>query len=57
MSRREGAVLGGKRLAFWGAVAGVSIMANFGLELAAHKWPQLGLARFVAFTHRGPGGA
>lgn len=46
----------GKRAAFWGAVAGVSILANFGLELAARKFPHLGLARFVEFTHAGPGG-
>jgi hypothetical protein len=46
-----------RRASFWLAVGGVSILANFGLELAAHKFPQLGLARFVAFTHAGPGGA
>ena len=49
--------MAGKRLAFWGAVAGVSILANFGLEVIADKIPSLGLARFTAFTHRGPGGA
>lgn len=46
----------GRRLAFWGAVAGVSIGANFLLEVVADKVPSLGLARFTAFTHRGPGG-
>lgn len=45
--------MGGRRLTFWLGVAGVSILANFGLEVAAAKFPQLGLARFVAFTHRG----
>lgn len=45
--------MGGRRLAFWTAVAGVSILANFGLELAANRLPQLGLARFTAFTHKG----
>jgi len=45
----------GKRLSFWLAVAGVSILANFGLEVAAEKFPQLGLARFAAFTHQGKG--
>ena len=38
---------------FWLTVAGVSILANFGLELAALKLPQLGLRRFAAFTHLG----
>ena len=46
-----------KRFAFWGAVAGVSIISNFALEVVADKVPSLGLARFTAFTHRGPGGA
>ncbi len=43
----------GRRLSFWAAVAGVSILANFGAEVVANRWPQLGLARFVAFTHKG----
>ncbi len=43
----------GRRIAFWGAVAVVSILANFGLELASDKFPQLGLARFTAYTHKG----
>lgn len=45
--------MAGRRLAFWVAVAGVSVLANFGLELAADKFPQLGLSRFVSYTHRG----
>lgn len=44
-----------RKLAFWGTVAGVSILANFGLELLARKVPIPGLARFAAFTHCGPG--
>jgi len=43
----------GRRLSFWFAVGGVSILANFALELASHKFPQLGLASFTAFTHKG----
>jgi hypothetical protein len=35
------------------AVAGVSVLANFGLEMAAQRFPNLGLARFTAFTHKG----
>ncbi len=42
-----------KRATFWLTVAGVSILANFGLELVAQKVPQLGLQRFTAFTHLG----
>lgn len=45
--------MAGKRLGFWVAVAGVSILANFGVELLAEKVPSLGLREFVAFTHRG----
>lgn len=43
----------GRKIAFWGGVAGVSILANFGIELLAQRVPSLGLQRFVAFTHKG----
>jgi len=46
----------GKRAAFWIAVGGVSILANFGLELAADKLPFLGLSRLTAYIHRGNNG-
>lgn len=49
--------MAGRKASFWLTVAGVSILANFGLELMADKFPQLGLARFVSYTHRGPGGS
>lgn len=42
-----------RRWPFWVAVAGVSLLANFGLELLNEKVPQLGLSRFTAFTHKG----
>lgn len=42
-----------RKLAFWSGVAVVSVLANFGLELASDKFPQLGLARFTAYTHKG----
>jgi hypothetical protein len=42
-----------RRAAFWGAVGAVSIFANFALEIVADRVPQLGLARFVAYTHKG----
>lgn len=49
--------MGTRRLSFWLGVAGVSILANVGLEIIAAKFPQVGLVRFVEFAHRGPGGA
>ena len=42
-----------RRLSFWLAVGGVSILANFGLERASARFPQLGLAKFTNFTHGG----
>lgn len=48
----------GKRAAFWLAVAGTSILAHVGLELAADRLPFDGLRQLVAYVHRGPvGGA
>ena len=44
-----------RRLTFWGAVAGVSVLANFAVEVIAHRYPQVGLSKFVAYTHRGLG--
>jgi len=46
----------GRKASFWLAVAGVSVLANFGLELARAKLPSTGLDRFTSFVHRGPGG-
>ena len=40
-----------RKLSFWLAVAGVSVLSNYALELAADKSP--GLARFVAKLHQG----
>lgn len=45
-----------RRGAFWVQVAGVAILANFALELAADKAPSLGLRRFTDYVHRGPSG-
>jgi len=45
--------IAGQRTSFWLAVAGVSVLANFALELASDRFPQLGLARFTAYTHKG----
>jgi hypothetical protein len=45
----------GKKAAFWVAVAGTAVLANFGMELAARRLPHKGLARFVEFLHNGSG--
>lgn len=42
-----------RRLSFWVAVGGVSILANFLLEAVNERAPQLGLAKFTAFAHKG----
>jgi hypothetical protein len=44
---------GVRKALFWTGVAGVSILANFGLELVSQKYPQFGLAQFTAYTHKG----
>jgi len=45
----------GRRASFWLAVAGVSVLAPFALQLVAEKVPQIGLDRFIAFTYRSGG--
>lgn len=49
--------MGAKRAAFWVAVGGTAILANFLVELAANsdKAPQ-SLKQFAQFLHKGPGG-
>jgi hypothetical protein len=43
-----------RRMSFWLAVAGVSILANAGLEIAAVRFPNTpGLSRLAALTHAG----
>ena len=42
-----------KKATFWGAVAGVSLLANYALEYVAARFPNPALARFAAATHRG----
>lgn len=48
-----------RKAAFWGAVAVVAVLANFGAELIVDalvgvtKAPP-GLAQLVAYTHKGP---
>lgn len=42
-----------RKVSFWFAVAGVAVLANYGLEVAADRFPNLGLARFTAYAHKG----
>lgn len=46
----------GRKVGFWLAVGGTSVLASFALELAARKLPLPGLRRFTNFIHCGPGG-
>lgn len=47
-----------RRATFWLTVAGVAILANFGLELVSQRFPGIpGLKTFTAFTHCGPTGS
>jgi len=45
-----------RKASFWLAVAGVSLLSNAGLELAARYIPAPGFQRLVHFIHCGPGG-
>lgn len=45
-----------RKASFWLAVAGVSVLAQAGLELVARYVPSQGLQRLVSFVHCGPGG-
>lgn len=45
-----------RKVLFWGGVAGVSILANLGLEVAAHQSRSPGLKRLAALTHLGASG-
>jgi hypothetical protein len=42
-----------RKAAFWIAVGGVAVIANFAVELAAAKLPNGGLRNFVSFLHNG----
>jgi hypothetical protein len=45
-----------RKAAFWIAVAGTAVLANFVLEVASDNLPSGSLRQFVAYIHRGPGG-
>lgn len=44
-----------RKLSFWATVAGVSILANVGLEVVANRSSSPGLKRFAALAHYGAG--
>jgi hypothetical protein len=48
-------MLAGRKIAFWFGVAGVAVLANFMVELAADHVPSAGFQQLIAFTHRGAG--
>ena len=43
----------GRHVSFWFAVAGIAVLANFAVEALANTGVSPGLARFVAYTHKG----
>lgn len=43
----------GQRVAFWGAVAVVSLVSQFALEAFTDRFPVAGLAKFTAYAHKG----
>lgn len=43
----------GQKFAFWGAVAAVSLVAQFALEAVNTRFPSVGLSRFTAYAHKG----
>jgi hypothetical protein len=46
-----------RKTAFWTSVVGAIVLTNFGLELLADNVPSGAFKQFVAYIHRGPGGA
>ncbi len=44
-----------RRVVFWTTVGVVGVLANFGVEVAAERFPSLGLKRFAAYSHKGNG--
>lgn len=48
-------MLFGQKVSFWGAVAVVSLLAQFGLEALTNKVGNPGLAKFTAYAHKGTG--
>lgn len=43
----------GQKVAFWGGVAVVSLIAQFALEAVNSRFPSVGLSRFTAYAHKG----
>lgn len=43
----------GQKISFWGAVAVVSLLAQFALEAATNAAGSPGLAKFTAYAHKG----
>jgi hypothetical protein len=45
-----------RKIFFWTTVAGVAILAPFGLRLVAEKVPSQGLKQLVTYINSAPGG-
>ncbi|MCU1489718.1 MAG: hypothetical protein JWM85_1123 [Acidimicrobiaceae bacterium] len=43
----------GRKVSFWLAVAGVSVVANYAVEALAIKFPNSGAASFAGILHKG----
>lgn len=43
----------GKRLSFWAAVGGVSLLSQFAIQLVADKTNSTGLKSFVNYLQKG----
>lgn len=46
-----------RKAAFWVAVGGAAVIANFVMEVAADNLPSGSFRSFVRYLHRGPGGS
>lgn len=45
-----------RKAAFWVAVGGAAVIANFVMEVASDRLPSGSFKSFVNYLHRGPGG-
>lgn len=45
-----------RKAAFWIAVGGAAVIANFTMEVLADRLPSGSFRSFVNYLHRGPGG-
>ncbi len=46
-----------RKAAFWLAVGGTAVLANFAMEVLSDNLPSGSFRSFVQYLHRGPGGS